>query len=238
MLVLAIDTSSAIASVAVVRAASDPWRAAVLAESAAELANAAGERLVGVIERVLGDAAIELSAIETFAVGVGPGSFTGTRVGVATAKGIAIAAARPLRGVNAFDALAVDAGARPGERVLVAIDARKAEVYAALVSLSAEDVAPLSEARHLAPARVPEAFALDGVSCAVGDGAALVPGIDALLRARIAPRTPRAAAVGALAGARQLRASCDEVDVLEPFYVRPPDVTMPKSPPGMPARRG
>lgn len=242
MLVLALDTSSATTSVAVLRAAGDPWGAEVLAEASALLANAAGERLIGVVEHVLGAARITLAEIELVAVGVGPGSFTGTRVGVATAKGLCIATGKPLRGVSAFDALAVDAGARAGERVLVAIDARKSEVYCALVACGVDDVVTLDEPRHLPPDRVEEAFARlahtarGEIARVAGDGVPLVPSVAAQRTYRIAPHAPRAAAIGALAGARQRRAPHDEVDVLEPLYVRPPDITLPKSPPGMPGR--
>jgi tRNA threonylcarbamoyladenosine biosynthesis protein TsaB len=239
VLVLAIDTSSATTSVAVLRAAGDPWGAEVLAEASALLANAAGERLIGVVEQVLGAAGLTFAEIELVAVGVGPGSFTGTRVGVATAKGLCIATGKPLRGVSAFDALAVDAGARAGEQVLVAIDARKSEVYCALVTCGLDDVVTLDEPRHLPPDRVEGAFAHLGrgeVARVAGDGVPLVASVAALRTYRIAPHAPRAAAIGALAGARQRRAPHDEVDVLEPLYVRPPDITLPKSPPGMPGR--
>jgi hypothetical protein len=114
------------------------------------------------------------------------------------------------------------------------------------VACGVDDVVTLDEPRHLPPARVEEAFALDGhegladLSRLAGDGVPLVS-VSASLAAhrtyRIAPHAPRAAAIGALAGARQRRAPHDEVDVLEPLYVRPPDITLPKSPPGMPGRR-
>jgi tRNA threonylcarbamoyladenosine biosynthesis protein TsaB len=237
VLVLALETSSAVTSVAVVRAVDDAWSAEVLAESAVRLGAAAGEGVVEVIDRVLRAASVAFADVELLAVGVGPGSFTGTRVGVATAKGLAIATGKPLRGVSAFEALAADAGARVGERVLVAIDARKSEIYAAVVTCGADDVAATSEPRHLAPARISEAFSIDDVARAVGDGVALAPALASLRASRVGPLVPRAAAIAAIAGARQRRAPLDEVDVLEPLYVRPPDITMPKTPPGMPGRR-
>ncbi|MGZ5970909.1 MAG: hypothetical protein ACXWP4_24725, partial [Polyangiales bacterium] len=62
----------------------------------------------------------------------------------------------------------------------------------------------------------------------VGDGVALVPGLSARsVRRHLGAEVPRAEAVAALAGSRQLRAPLDEVDTLEPLYVRPPDITLP-----------
>lgn len=237
MLVLALDTSSTLASVALARVAGDPWSAEVLAASSAVLASAAGEGIVALIDQVLRAGASTLASIELLAVGVGPGSFTGTRVAVATAKGLAIGSGIPLRGVTAFEALAVDAGARPGERVLVAIDARKSEVYAAAVAIGLDDVVTIGDGRHLAPAALADAFAIEDLAQVAGDGVPLVEALRGRRAQRIGSHAPRAAAIAALAGARQTRAKIDDVDLLEPLYVRPPDITMPTRQPGMPGRR-
>jgi tRNA threonylcarbamoyladenosine biosynthesis protein TsaB len=228
--VLAIDTSSSVGSVALVLGGATPWDAQVVAEATARVSNAHGESLLPLVDAVLKSARTTLSEIDLLAVGIGPGSFTGTRVGVATAKGLALGASRPLRGVNAFEALAVDVGAPAGAEVAVAIDARKGEVYLALVSMSAGDVTVVGEPAHTPPSL---AFARFGRSpeqlqFVAGDGVAMVSEL-ARPRRRIGPDAPRAAAVAAVAAARQLRAPMDEADSLEPLYVRPPDITLPKS---------
>jgi tRNA A37 threonylcarbamoyladenosine modification protein TsaB len=120
--------------------------------------------------------------------------------------------------VDAFAALAIDAGVEGP--IVCAIDARKGEVYVSVVRIEDGDVITLVEGAHLKPDRVPvhEGFA-------IGDGVSLVPGLRA--RRHVGAVVPRAEAVAALAGSRQSRAFVDEVDTLEPLYVRPPDITAP-----------
>ena len=182
------------------------------------------------VEGVLRSARTTLAAIDLLAVGIGPGSFTGTRVGVATAKGLALGASRPLRGVHAFDALAVDAGAKTGDEVTVAIDARKGEVYLAVVRIDATNVQLVTEPLHVPPSDALLRLGRKAPGCVVGDGVALIPELALHALGKIGNRAPRAASVAALAGARQLAAPLDEGDLLEPLYVRPPDITLPKSP--------
>lgn len=238
MRVLALDTSSSTGSVAIVDAGDDPFAAEVIASATASVSNAHGESLLPLVDGVLRSARIELSAIELLAVGVGPGSFTGTRIGVATAKGIAIATGRPLRGVDSFAALAVDAGEldRP---VAIAIDARKGEVYvsAVRVTLERDDlVEQLVAPAHLPPSRAFAHLSGHGPFVAVGDGVSLIVELSSARRRRVGREVPRAAAVAAIAARRHSRAPVDEVDVLEPLYVRPPDVTIPTRTPGLPGR--
>jgi len=227
--VLAIDTSSSVGSVALVIAAATPWDAQVIAEASARVSNAHGESLLPLVEGVLRSARATLAEIDLLAVGIGPGSFTGTRVGVATAKGLALGASRPLRGVHSFDALAVDAGAPVGSEVAVAIDARKGEVYLAIVQIEASDVRLVTDPLHAPPTSAIEKLGRPAPRFVAGDGVAMVPGLALLGAAKIGNRAPRAAAVAALAGARQLAIPADEGDALEPLYVRPPDITLPKT---------
>lgn len=241
MRVLALETSSSIGSIAVVEAGDDPFAAELVACAAARVSNAHGESLLPLVESVLRSARLDLGAIDLLAVGIGPGSFTGTRIAVATAKGIAIASGRPLRGVDAFAALAVDAGlgdAGGAGPVAVAIDARKSEVFVSAVRIVDGLPVLLVAPAHLPPAR---AFAhlaphLGASFVAVGDGAALVAELSAFRRPRVGRDVPTALAVGALAAAMHARQAVDEVDVLEPLYVRPPDVTMPTKTPGLPGK--
>ena len=237
MRVLAIDTSHNEGSVALVDASASPFAAQVLASASARVSNAHGEALVPLIDAVLRSAGVSLEAIDLLAVGIGPGSFTGTRIGVATAKGLAIGSGKPLRGVDSFEALAADARASSGSEVAVAIDARKGEVYLAVLAVRDDDVARLTEPIHARPGEAWARMERDVPPFAIGDGAALVPELAARARLRVGIDSPRAAAIAALAGARQLRAPIDEVDVLEPLYVRPPDITLPKTKPGMPGPR-
>ena len=134
---------------------------------------AAGERpahqprLLALAARALREAGVEWEALERIAVGVGPGGFTGLRIGVATARALAQGTGRPLVPVSSLRALALG-GPGPGPVVAV-IDARRQEVFAAAYDpLGRELLAPAA----LAPARLAER--LTGLASglpAVGDGA-------------------------------------------------------------------
>lgn len=217
MRVLGIDTSSADGSVALVERLDGAPQ--LVAEMRARVSNAHGESLLPLVDAVLRAAAVGLADVDRIAVGIGPGSFTGTRIGVATAKGLALGAGRPLTGVDAFTALAADVESRELP-VVVAIDARKAEVYVAVVEGGAVHV----------PAHLPPDAAFAHVAAhlagrpfvAVGDGVELVPAL-AGRRVPVFREAPRAATVARLA----LDATVDAVAELEPLYVRPPDITLP-----------
>jgi len=89
-----------------------------------------GRTLVPLIARLLADAGLAAADLDVVACGVGPGSFTGIRIGVATAAALAYAAGRPVLDVGSLHGIA--AGAPAGARtVLVALDARRDQVFAA-----------------------------------------------------------------------------------------------------------
>lgn len=218
MRVLGIDTSSADGSVAVVERV-DGGAVTVLAEFRARVSNAHGESLLPWIDDVLRAAGCTLKDIDRLAVGIGPGSFTGTRIGVATAKGLALGAGMPLVGIDAFRALAAEAPA--AGPVVVAIDARKGEVYVALVDGGAvgppAHLSPLHAFAHVAAALAGRSFV------AVGDGVGLVAELAGVPQPFL--ESPRAVTVARLA----LEVSGDQLVDLEPLYVRPPDITVPAS---------
>ena len=99
MIVLAFDTSAAHCAVAVQRGDT------VLASQHEAMARGQAERLVPMIKATLGDASIALSDVDRIGVGTGPGNFTGLRIAVATARGLALALGVPAIGVTAFDAI-------------------------------------------------------------------------------------------------------------------------------------
>ena len=195
--------------------------------------------LLVTIDRLCREAGVAPTALDAVAIGAGPGSFTGLRIGMATAKGIAFAAAKPLWAVSSLAALAHDAATEHANQqtlpyldgvIISVLDARKGEVYVGCFDGSAR---PLSEERVLAPGDV-ATFVRDVVgdrlASYVGDGITAYPAVFAPLAATWFVTTPSGVAVGqlALAGAR--------VDVTTggaPTYIRPSEAEV-KYPDGVP----
>jgi len=100
----------------------------VLAEDAEPASRSHVASLPALVERVLARASLAIGDVEGLAISIGPGSFTGLRIGLGLAKGIAFAGGLPLAAVPTLEALAEVAGARPGQTVCAALDARKQEV--------------------------------------------------------------------------------------------------------------
>ena len=123
MTVLAFDTATETLAVAAAR--DDDW---VAHSCHGGLRHAA--LLAPLIERVTGELGVHVADVDLVAVGIGPGSFTGVRIGVATAKGIAAANGARLAGVCGLDAMAWDQR-HAGGLVVPLIDARKQRCYAA-----------------------------------------------------------------------------------------------------------
>ena len=123
MRVLAFDTSMSACSVAV-------WQDnVVLAESTEMMVHGQAERLVPAIEQALKISAVTYADLDKIAVTVGPGSFTGVRVGLATARGLGAATGLPVIGILTTEVIALEARRGKNQPVAVAIDARRAEVY-------------------------------------------------------------------------------------------------------------
>jgi len=123
VLVLALDTSTAATSVALV----DGDR--LLAERLEVAANRHGELLSPLVEQVVADAGVRLQDVGRVAVGVGPGPFTGLRVGLATAVSLSDALGVPAVGVCSLDAVAFAADRPWSDGFAVVTDARRKEVY-------------------------------------------------------------------------------------------------------------
>jgi len=135
-------------------------------------------RLMTLIVDVLGEAGADWRHVDRIAVGVGPGTFTGLRIGVATAHALALARGIELVGVSTLHSLARGAqgtdGFTPGA-IAAVIDARRSEVFAAgwlVRDVTSADAAPLLAPRALAPEALAAEIAGTGDSwLAVGDGA-------------------------------------------------------------------
>jgi tRNA threonylcarbamoyladenosine biosynthesis protein TsaB len=122
MKILAVDTATKSCSVAVMN------EDALLAESTTSHDQTHSRHLLSMIDSVLGKAKLKISQVDGFAVSIGPGSFTGLRIGIASIKGLSYALKKPVVGVSSLEALAFQC--KPNSGLICAlIDARKQEVY-------------------------------------------------------------------------------------------------------------
>lgn len=199
----------------------------VVAECRLNLAVTHSERLLPAIDHVLASAGRTLAEVDGLAVALGPGSFTGLRIGVSTMKSLAYAARKPLVGVPTLDALAwsLPFAAHP---VCPILDAKKGEVYAALYRTDGGRLERLWDARAVAPEALAAALAgeMPGPVVFLGDGVApFAPLLRRVLGAdaRFAPpaqRLPSAVTVAELGHAALERGESADPATLVPLYLR------------------
>lgn len=186
------------------------------------------ERLIPQIDDLMAQSGVDHSAIDLVAVATGPGTFTGLRIGLAAARGIALAIGRPCLGISSFEVSLHDAHAAAtaawarDEAVLVVLDSRRSEYFVQAF------LAPHGAA--MAPVVAPPVQAADGVAAPIGlivGTAAAVAG-DALRASGLCGRLavqealPRASAVARIARRRWETGSCPARPP-DPTYLRAPD---------------
>lgn len=171
-----------------------------------------GEMLAPGIQRVLADAGVWAADLTGIAVGVGPGPFTGLRVGLVTARTLAFALHVPVHGVCSLDILAAEAVDAGLEEFLVATDARRKEVYVAAYAAGRRRTEPQVSKPVDASTDLP----------VVGRGAVLYP--DAFSKPH-APEHPSAATLCDVVLRRRF-----EILAAEALYLRRPDATEPGKP--------
>lgn len=177
------------------------------------------ECLMRVVDAALDRARLAHADLDGYAVSVGPGSFTGIRVGVAAVRGFALASGKPAVAVSSLEALAAEARAlAPGRAVVATLDARKDEVYA---QGFAADGAPLG-APFVAPAARAAALAVDRAAVVIGSGAPLLASADPRVEVLAATPFPAIDTLARLALPR-LAVATPGRDLPSPLYVRAPD---------------
>lgn len=199
-------------------------------------------RLLELVEHVLDAAALPPEAVDRVAVGLGPGTFTGLRIGVATALGLVRAAGAEIVGVPTLTALALGASrpglgtGSPGEPALLALlDARRGEVFAAAWASGADPrhAAPVIPPSVIAPETLPDLIKrLETTPLAVGNGAIQFRELLRGAGAEVPPDDAPAHRVDAREHA-QLAAQADAMDPqdVRPLYLRRPDATPSRTPP-------
>ena len=215
MRVLAIDTALEACSVAVL----DTERGTIIAHESLPMLRGHAEALIPLIARVLERARLTFSDIDRIAVTTGPGSFTGLRVGIAAARGIALAAGKPAVGLSTLAAYAAPFVAADDTLSVVAvIDARHDHVYLQVFgpggrTIVAPRLAPLREALRAAATGAPRLVGTAAATLA----AAWPPGErpPSLVDARRAPDIDWVARLGA--------AAVETGVPPKPLYLRAPD---------------
>jgi len=212
MTILAVDTALSACSVAILSDDRQVTRSQPMQRGHAEA-------LMPMLADALTDAGIEYGDVDRFAVTVGPGTFTGVRVGVSAVRGLALVTGRPAVGVTTLEALAGTARALPGarpDRLLVAMDARRDEIYAQLFGPGDENGEPaviaVDDLLRDLPVDVDAVF---GSAAGMVAEAAAETGHDlTVLGTEAAPDPLVVARIG---GQRT------PGDAPRPFYLRPPD---------------
>jgi tRNA threonylcarbamoyladenosine biosynthesis protein TsaB len=181
--------------------------------------------LLPMIERVMGQGGLDLRQVARIAVAVGPGGFTGLRIGLATARGLGLAIGCPVVGISSFQAtaatiFATDSSIDDAGDVLVALDSRRAEPYLARLT---PDFAFRMPAKLLDLAEIATLVSDTTLAGICGDGlanlASLIPGA-----LRQTPGASDAATIARLAADPAGRFDLPP----DPQYLRPPDISQPK----------
>lgn len=216
MTVLGIETATTVCGVAVV------GEGTVIAEAAADERNSHAERIMGFVERTVRLAG-GLGALEGIAVSIGPGSFTGLRIGVSVAKGLAFASGLPVAAVPTLEALALRAllegRVSAGDRLLALLPARRGEAYAGWFLIGQEAFEEEGEVRVVPLEQLAEEAARPGVII-TGEIELLLPPQGSSFRTVGVSTSRCSAAAVAMLGAKMLKEGrTSDPSTLEPGYV-------------------
>ncbi len=223
MYILGIETATRTGGVAIVS------EGAVLAEYTLNIEVTHSERLMSTVDRVLKDTGISMASLDGFGVSIGPGSFTGLRIGLSTVKGLAFTTGKPVAAVPTLKALAWNT---PHARYPVCplLDARKKEVYAALYHYDGQELI-----QDLPETVLPLAELADRIAGEVlftGEGARLFTADIGRLFAGRAHFAPRSATVPSAASVAEIALDMISVgrqtgpDGLSPMYIRRPEAEL------------
>ncbi|AGA34601.1 Inactive metal-dependent protease - like protein, putative molecular chaperone [Thioalkalivibrio nitratireducens DSM 14787] len=182
-----------------------------------------GELILNQVDRLLAEAGLAPTQLDAVAVGRGPGAFTGVRLGLGVAQGLAFAIDRPVVPVSTLAALAQQGADRGAEEILALLDARMAEVYWALLEVGPDGLVVSGEERISAPDRVRVSWSRPR-RMALGSGAALCTEVLrdlGLADADVDPAAlPCAREVALLGAAAYARGGAVSAERAQPVYLR------------------
>jgi tRNA threonylcarbamoyladenosine biosynthesis protein TsaB len=219
MKILGIETATAICGAALI----DDGQ--LLAEYKLNIKHVHAEKLLAIVDTVLSDAGLTVIALDGIAVSIGPGSFTGLRIGLSAAKGLAYAANKPIVAVPTLDALAFNVvalcAANSELQICPVVHARGDEVYYALYRVEGNDMTLISD--YVAIAIHDLAAQLRAPTIFVGNAVEQIANCSLAIDSLIPPQTLQLCSPTSVAmlGLDKLRRG-DTADVaaVEPFYLK------------------
>lgn len=219
MILLALDTSTLQAGVAL-------WRDGATLAERRRVVTTHSEALLAMVDEAFAAASLRPGDVDAVVCGAGPGSFTGLRIGLATAKGLCFALQKPLALVSSLAALAARA---PDGRVLAALDAFKGEVYAGLYDVAGGVPRPDGAEAVLPPAALVARLGAHPPAFVVGSGALKYPELVGAARLLDEESGPRPTDVARLGSLRVARGECDDLAHAAPTYIRPSEAELVKA---------
>lgn len=226
-LLLSIDTATVCSTVALTEGTIGDGLVVATVSLASRVTHS--RRLISAIDWLFKEAQVKWAMIDGIGVGLGPGSFTGLRIGMATAKGLATASRKSLIGVSTLDCLASSCGG--SKQICAVLDARKKEVYASFYQTNPQGaVKRISEIRAVSPEGL--AGQINEPTLMVGDGVLTYGDFwrdrlgDMVCFAQPQCAYPSSAVLGLLACEEFLAGNTLEIDEAIPLYVRSTDAEL------------
>ncbi len=161
--ILAIETATRAGGVAIARGEE------ILASRPGDASSSHSQDLIENIDAVLKESGVELSTVDLMAAAIGPGSFTGLRIGLATVKSLAVSLDRKCVGVSTLAAVSHAAGA--AERIVALLPAGRGEVFAQMFAVRDDEVEALDEPAHISPVALVAKYARYAQLTWAGEGA-------------------------------------------------------------------
>ena len=221
MKIIGIDSSTTVISVALLE--DDK----LIAEVVLNTQKKHSQRLMPMIDMILNEAGISAKDLDAIAVSSGPGSFTGLRIGITTAKALAWSLSKPLVAVSSLDALAANVQCK-AQLICPVLNARRKEVYTAIYTMEDNKLRLLSDYMVCTPDELIEILQQkDGQIVLLGDGVEEVAEVfqnkiaDRLEILKTIDRLPRASRIAYLGWQKLQKGETEDVMQLTPLYIRP-----------------